>query len=180
MALLVVQTAVEEYGSTHDEDLIVPIHPPSPSKKTTTTTKWMVAGILGLTATAMVSSATLLFVSRRDATTRTDEAFLLHRKDGTCVAQSGAWPYGTTSYDDDGADHASGPYAICFQLQGGVAQNDFCWSRSHINGDGDLDPCKPQGYGSDGWLVYNVCDESTDFCTKKAVHDCGRPCTEFE
>ena len=90
MALLVVQTAVEEYGSTHDKDLVVLIHPPSPSKKTTT--KWMVACILGLTATVMVSSATLLFVSRRDATIHTDEAFLLHRKDGTCVMQSGAWP----------------------------------------------------------------------------------------
>ena len=178
MALLVVQAAVEEYGSTHDEDLVVPIHPPNSSKKTTTT-KWMVACSLGLTATAMVSSATL-FVSRMDSSTRIDEAFLLHRKDGTCVVQSGAWPYGTASYDDDGADHASGPYGTCFQLQGGVAQNYFCWSRSHINGDGDWDPCKPQGYGSDGWTIYADCDDTTGICLGEVVHDCGRPCTEFE
>ena len=179
MVILVVQ-AVDDYGSTHDEDIVVPINPRSPSKKKTK--KWMVACVLGLIAAVLVPSA-LLFgesTSVLRATTRTNEAFLLHRKDGTCVVQSGAWPYGTASYDDDGADHASGPYGTCFQLQGGVAQNYFCWSRSHINGDGDWDPCKPQGYGSDGWTIYADCDDTTGICLGEVVHDCGRPCTEFE
>lgn len=72
---LVVQVAVDDYGSTQDADIIVPLtmtmdptntnNHLSPSKKKTTT-KWMVACILGLTAAAVVSSA-VLFVSRKES-----------------------------------------------------------------------------------------------------------------
>ena len=74
MVILVVQ-AVDDYGSTHDEDIVVPLtmtmdptntnNHLSPSKKKTTT-KWMVACILGLTAAAVVFSA-VLFVSRKES-----------------------------------------------------------------------------------------------------------------
>ena len=102
-------------------------HPPSPSKKTTT--KWMVACIIGMAVAAVVSSA-LLFVSIMDFSKQasTHESFLLHRKDGTCVAQSGAWTPGTRSVDDDSPDddYTLGPYSTCYAFQGGVAQNDYC------------------------------------------------------
>lgn len=143
MEILVVQVAVEDYGSTHDEDIVVPwtmvtdLHPLSPSKKKKTKT-WMLACLIGLTAVTVVSSV-LLFVSRMDSssvlqTTCTKEAFLLHSKDGTCVAQSGAWTPGTTSVDDD--DDANSPYATCF-INVWSLKNDLCWSRSYINKDGD-------------------------------------------
>ena len=45
--LVVVKAAVEDYGSTYDEDIVVLNHPPSPLKKMTT--KWMVVCLLGLT-----------------------------------------------------------------------------------------------------------------------------------
>ena len=73
MTILVVQSVVKEYGST--QDIVVPLtmtmdptntnNHLSPSKKKTTT-KWMVACILGLTAAAVVSSA-VLFVSRMES-----------------------------------------------------------------------------------------------------------------
>ena len=69
MALLVVQTAVDDYGSTHDEEIVGPWtmvvtenHPPSPSTKTTT--KLMVACIIGMTAA--VAASTVLFYSIMD------------------------------------------------------------------------------------------------------------------
>jgi hypothetical protein len=159
-------------------------HPTSPSeRKTRTTTTWMIACILGLTAAAAVSRA-VLFVSRREssyvlrATDRTEETFLLHRKDGTCVVQSGAWPYSTASHDDDDQVALFGPFATCFVSQGGVAASDYCWSRSYYDGD-DWKPCKPQGYGSDGWTIYADCNDN-DACVRNEFNGCGPPCTEFE
>ena len=154
MTILVVQSAVDDYGSTQKEELVVPLtmtmdptnsnDHPSPSKKKTMT-KWMVACILRLTAVAVVSSA-VLFVSRiysssvLRAAIRTEEAFLLHHKDGTCVPASGACPpgtetvtdAGTNSFLDDDVNYFSCPYSTCL-----VLQNDRCWSHSYINSDGD-------------------------------------------
>ena len=192
---LVVQVAVDDYGSTQDADIIVPLtmtmdptnsnNHPSPSKKKTTTTKWMVACILGLTAALMVLSSAVLFVSRRDtsvrrAATRTEDAFLLHPKDGTCVAASGGWPpgtetvtdAGTNSFLEDDANYFSCPYSTCFEWVGVESlQNDRCWSHSYVNGDGDWKPCKPKGYGSEGWTEYE---------DGVKLNECGPPCTEFE
>ena len=200
MVILVVQEAVDDYGATQDKDTVVPLtmvaenRPPSPSKKMTTT-KWMVVWcIIGLTAAAVASSA-LLFVSKTDsssvlrATTRTEEAFLLHRKDGTCVAQSGAWPFGTGSVDDDATFGPNTPYATCFINSSVVSYNDdnsssdLCWSRSYKNSDGDWKPCKPKGYGSGGWAEYGkpkaYVGGDWDGSGKK-LDVCGPPCTLFE
>ena len=178
MTLLVVQTAVDDYGSTHDEEIVGPWtmvvtenHPPSPSTKTTT--KLMVACIIGMTAA--VASSALFFYSILDFSkqTSTEESFLLHKKDGTCVVQSGPWtPPGTyrKSVDDDAAFAFHSPYSTCFVFQG--AKNDYCWSRSYINKHGDWKPCKPEGYGSGGWTEYSRDDD--------IVNQCGLPCTEFE
>ena len=83
MAILEVQ-AVNDYGSTQDEDIVVPLplvtdNRPSPSKNTK---KLMRACIIGMAVAAVVSSA-LLFVSRMDSSVRasTDESFLLRRAD---------------------------------------------------------------------------------------------------
>lgn len=123
MGILVVQVA-NDYGSTQDKEIAVPLTidptnsnhpPPSPSKQTT---MWKVACILGLTAVTLVSRA-VLFVSQRkssavlQAATHNDEAFLLRRKDGTCVAQSGAWPANNVTTDDDEMA-LSGPLSTCF------------------------------------------------------------------
>ena len=154
---LVVQVAVDDYGSTQDADIFVPLtmtmdptnsnnHPSPSKKKKTTTTKWMVACILGLTAKAVVLSSAVLFVSRiysssvLRAAIRTEEAFLLHHKDGTCVPASGACPpgtetvtdAGTNSFLDDDVNYFSCPYSTCL-----VLQNDRCWSHSYINSDSD-------------------------------------------
>ena len=84
MAILEVQ-AVNDYGSTQDEDIVVPLplvtdNRPSPSKNTK---KLMRACIIGMAVAAVVSSA-LLFVSRMDSSVlraSTDESFLLRRAD---------------------------------------------------------------------------------------------------
>ena len=83
MAILEVQ-AVNDYGSTQDADIVVPLplvtdNRPSPSKNTK---KLMRACIIGMAVAAVVSSA-LLFVSRMDSSVRasTDESFLLRRAD---------------------------------------------------------------------------------------------------
>ena len=199
MVILVVQEAVDDYGSTQDQDIVVPLtmvvenHPPSPSKKTTTTTAtatWMVACLLGLTAAAVVSSA-VMFVSRKESSsvlqaTRTDEeAFLLHRnrKDGTCVVQSGLWPRYEELYDDDGLFRSKAPYATCFVWYDNNVATKYCWSRSYLNKGGDWKPCKPKGYGSGGWTELEQCDiEDADSDDKGVVLNncCGTPCTEFE
>ena len=166
--LVVVKAAVEDYGSTYDEDIVVLNHPPSPLKKMTT--KWMVVCLLGLTAAALMSSA-VLFVSRREsstilrAATRTEEAFLLHRKDGTCVVRSGAWPPGTTTALD-----GDSPFAACYELlDDDLAKNDLCWSQSFYSKYGNWNPCLSKGFGSAGWTAgYG------------RINDCGPPCTEFE
>ena len=199
MVILVVQEAVDDYGATQDKDTVVPLtmvaenRPPSPSKKMTTT-KWMVVWcIIGLTAAAVASSA-LLFVSKTDSSsvlraTRTEESFLLHHKDGTCVAQSGAWPFGTGSVDDDATFGPNTPYATCFINSSVVSYNDdnsssdLCWSRSYKNSDGDWKPCKPKGYGSGGWAEYGkpkaYVGGDWDGSGKK-LDVCGPPCTLFE
>ena len=196
MGILVVQ-AVDAYGSTQDEEIAVPLTidptnsnhpPPSPSKQTT---MWKVVCILGLAAATLVSSA-VLFVSRREASAvlraaiRNDEAFLLHRKDGTCVAQSGGWPANTVTTDNNEMA-LSGPYSTCFVFQSGAAKTDYCWSRSYINKDGDWKPYKPKGYGSGGWTESQSkkFGESGD-CNGKGYYSgykanyCGPSCNEFE
>ena len=192
MTILVVQSVVKEYGST--QDIVVPLtmtmdptntnNHLSPSKKKTTT-KWMVACILGLTAAAVVSSA-MLFVSRMEFSsglraTRTKEAFLLHRKDGTCVVQSGDWRSNQAEGvdDDNDDDVTSHPYSTCY-IDNNVSPG-LCWSRSYINGDGDWLPCKPLGYGRGGWFEdptngYGYMDNGEH----EKINHCGPPCTEFE
>ena len=191
MTILVVQAAIKDYGSTYDEDRFVRNHSPSPSK--TTTTKGRVACLLlGLTAAVVLGAAA----------TRTDaEASLLHRTDGTCVVQSGAWPAHTESIDDDDVIIGS-PYATCFvfQVDNGVDKpGAFCWSRSYQNKDGDWKPCKPLGYGSDGWTEWVGADDDVDTgvimnsidnksngpygpisSARDTVSACGPPCTAFE
>ena len=186
MAILVVQ-AVDNYGSTQHEELVVPLtmvaeNHPSPSKNTK---KLMCACIIGMTAAALVSSALLCVSMMMDSSVlraSTEESFLLHRKDGTCVVQSGAWTPGTKSVDDDAA-FSSGPYATCFiSLYDQHPPPYLCWTRSYINKDGDWKPCKPKGYGSGEWTEYGH-GEYSDGCgigDEDKVNCCGPPCTEFE
>lgn len=175
MAILVVQAAVEEYGSTHDKDIVIPWtmvtenHPPRGASKKTTTTTWMLACLLGLTTATVLLSNAVLFVSRRESSSvlqaSTEEAFLLHRKDGTCVVQSGVWPPGTTTAVD-----GDRPFATCYEFLGDdLANNDLCWSRSFYSKHGNWNPCLPNGYGSGGWTA-----------AYGRINDCGPPCTEFD
>ena len=141
-------------------------------------------------------ASAVFFVSRRESSavvlqwaTRTDEASLLHQNDGTCVVQSGACgpPIRSRSMMNDSALFGfDRPYATCFvfQVENGVDKpGAFCWSRSYRNKDGNYKPCKPKGYGSDGWTELEQCDSEDDDSDDKSVvtnNCCGTPCTEFE
>ena len=105
--LAVVQT-VEDYGTTHDEEQpVVPlamrmVDPPSSRPPAWKTKKWMWAGILGLIATAVASSA-LLFFSILDFSKQesTAPSVLLHASDRAdddkCIPASGPWPIDAVS-----------------------------------------------------------------------------------
>ena len=100
-----------------------------------------------------------------------------------CGAIRGVWPAHTESLDDDSALFGfDRPYATCFvfQVENGVDKpGAFCWSRSYRNKDGNYKPCKPKGYGSDGWTKWVGADDDA-FEFQHTVSVCGLACTEFE
>ena len=112
------------------------------------------------------------------------DSSLTPRKDGTCVVQSGAWPHDALVYDDDGVFDSKAPYATCFVwYDNNNVATKYCWSRSYLTKGGDWKPCKPKGYGSDGWTELEQCDSEDDDSDDKSVvtnNCCGAPCTEFE
>ena len=182
-----------DYGSTHDEEIVVPLtlmdhncnstntkHPSSiPSWKTK---KLMFAGIIGMTAA--VASSAMLFLSIMDFPKQesTEPSFLLHQPDGGCVAASGPWPENTPSgaraddddniQDDDDNPYSSHPYVTCFSFKGG---QDQCWSKSYMDSYRHWQPCKPKGYGA-GWEFGKPTNDNDD--TSKTP-TCGTPCTTF-
>ena len=184
MATLAVVQTVGYYGSTHDEELVVPLkrrmdpinnsHPPSPARKTT---KWIFACLMGMTAAAVASSAIVLLVSIRESSgpaISTEESFLLHASDRAdddkCVPASGPWPTGafSTQQDDDSVNR-SGPYVTCFASTTG----GYCWSHAYYDSP-DWYPCKPQGFG-EVWAF----DGPNDDIYLEKVETCGTGCTKF-
>ena len=104
-------------------------------------------------------------------------------KDGTCVVQSGAWPHDALVIDDDELFRSKAPYTTCFVWYDNNVATKYCWSRSYLTKGGDWKPCKPKGYGSDGWTELEQCDSEDDDSDDKSVvtnNCCGTPCTEFE
>ena len=201
MATLVVgdvDAAVDDYGSTHDEELVVPLslmvqHPRSHPSKIWKMKKVLCAGIIGMTAA--VASSAVLFYSILDFSKQasTGPSFLLDARGpySNCVVASGPWPTNSYAADDDRHDDDDGnnpnkgkPYVTCYSykdpyyLNGGDAEAQ-CWSNSYKDGWGNWQTCKPQGYGA-GW----------EFGTPKNYYyvsamggsktpTCGKPCTEF-
>lgn len=187
-----VEVEVDDYGSTHDEELMIPLtlmvdHPGSnPSWKTK---KLMYAGIIGMTAA--VASSALLFLSIMDFSKQesSELSFLLHASvgnDNTCVPASGPWPTNSVSQDDDSQDvngASDGPYVTCYSFQG-----THCWSHSYYD-SGDWKPCTPNGFGERGWVFDSPTDDITtggdvytsahDTITLSDVATCGTGCTEF-
>ena len=190
-----VDVDVKDYGSTHDEERVVPSgmmmeEYPSSSPPSWKTKKLMCAGIIGMTAA--VASSTLLFLSIMELSgqAQTEESFLLHDSGpySKCVPASGPWPTNSVSQDDDGekASGASdGPYVTCFEFQGG---ENHCWSHSYIDGWGNWQPCLPNGYGV-GWESGSLkTDDYTSgtmgvsghtFVHLSDMTTCGLGCQEF-
>ena len=188
MATLAVVPTVADYGAAHDEELLVVpvtlrmVDPPSRSPPAWKMTKWMWASILGLTATAVVSSASVLFVSILDFSKQEGSAqsFLLRASGGAdddkCVPASGPWPTDNVSRQHSDVDDDDQPYHLqnqrfktCFSLRGG---EDYCWSHSYYD-SGDWNPCKPNGFGPQGWAFV---------LTRNGVGNietCGTGCTKF-
>ena len=167
---------VDDYGSTHDEELVVPLtlmvdHPGSnPSWKTK---KLTFAGIIGMTAT--VAPSALLFLSIMDSSgqAQTEESFLLNDRGpySKCVPASGPWPEGSFSLGDD--DDVDKPFKTCF-INTHVATGNYCWSHSYIDGWGNWQPCTPQGFGEEWAFEFDMETQITQgLCT------CGTGCTEF-
>ena len=180
------------YGSTHDEELVVPLtlrdhnrtntKHPSSTPSCTTKKLLMCAGIMGMSA-AVASSAMVLFtimdVSNQGST---EPSFLLHASVGAdddhCVQASGPWPTGSVSTDDDTHYLEHHPFVTCFVSTTG----GYCWSHSYYNGD-YWEACTPNGFDELMWSVHspdphdnNVFDDKSD---DLPVENCGTPCTEF-
>ena len=184
---------VDHYGSTQQEELllVVPLamldpnntdsnHPRSrPSWKTK---KLMCTGIIGLTAA--VASSALLFLSILDFSKQesTAPSVLLHASDRAdddkCIPASGPWPGWISRKhsdvdDDNPYDPRNRPFQTCFSLRGG---EDYCWSNSYYD-SGDWKPCKPNGFGPQGWAFYltrnGVGAQDTN------IETCGTGCTKF-
>ena len=180
-----VDVVVDDYGSTHDEELVVPLtlmvdHPNShPSWKTK---KLMCAGIIGMTAA--VASSALVFYSIMDFSkqAQTEESFLLNASsvgaDNICVAASGPYPEGAFSREeqsDDDDPGMGGPFVSCFSLKENGAIVGHCWSNSYYaDADAYWSACKPSGFG-EGWEfdTGSSDDDTSPFVT------CGTPCTAF-
>ena len=177
---------VDDYGSTHDEGLVVPLaitdhnntnsNNPIPSRNTK---KLMSAGIIGMTAT--VASSALLFLSIMDSSgqAQTEESFLLHDSGpySKCVPASGPWPAGSFSLGDD--DDVDMPFKTCFKNKNG-APVDYCWSHSYIDGWGNWQPCTPQGFGEE-WAfdIDHSIGDGLGTVIFQGLGTCGTGCTEF-
>ena len=61
---------------------------------------------------------------------------------------------------------------VLLKFKAGGSTVDLCWSRSHlVDDDGNWEPCKPKGYGGNGWTEYSKCtedDNSDDSCLNVA------------
>ena len=102
-----VDVVVDDYGSTHGEDRVVPSgmmmdYLRSPLSWKTKKASVVLLGILGVTAVVASGYAAMIFPSivTSSEPARTDESFLLHDGSsrlswGKCVATSGPWPSGT-------------------------------------------------------------------------------------
>ena len=179
------------YGSTHDEDLVIPLamvtdNHPSPTSKNTK--KLLCAVMIGLTVA--VASSALLFFSIRESCgpASTEESFLLHASvgadDDKCVPASGPWPTGAASAVDD--DGPGGPFVTCFVCQGCVNQIDHCWSHSYYDPThGYWNDCTPNGFGAAGWSIDSPNDDDNRVVMAPTqrhnhpVESCGTACTEF-
>ena len=193
-----VDVDVEDYGSTHDEERVVPLgmmmEYPSSSPPSWKTKKVGVVllGLLGLTAVVASGGASLVFpslVTSSEPARSSEESFLLHASvgadDNKCVPASGPWPTNSVSQDDDGEEvvgASDGPYVTCFVSTTG----GYCWSHSYIDSWGNWQPCTPQGYGA-GWAFDSASDlddavstyGAVATVTLSAVATCGTGCTEF-
>ena len=137
------------------------------------------AGILGLIATAVASSA-LLFFSILDFSKQesTAPSVLLHASDRAdddkCIPASGPWPGWISRKhsdvdDDNPYDPRNRPFQTCFSLRGG---EDYCWSNSYYD-SGDWKPCKPNGFGPQGWAFLLTRNNPGN------IETCGTGCTKF-
>ena len=136
-----IEVDVDDYGSIHDEELVVPLatmdrhhgtntNHPSSSHPSWKTKKLMCAGIIGMTAA--VASSALVFYSIMDFSkqAQTEESFLLNASsvgaDNICVAASGPYPEGAFSREeqsDDDDPGMGGPFVSCFSLKENGAQS---------------------------------------------------------
>ena len=191
-----------DYGSTYDEERVVPsgMMMEYPSSHPTWTTKKagvVLLGLLGLTVSVASGGASLFFSSLVTSSepARTEESFLLQARGGAnddrCVPASGPWPAGSVSggQDDDTPNGHSGPYVTCFTFQGG---EDQCWSHSYYD-SGDWKPCTPNGFGVAGWSIDSNSDDSRNDDNSgfggagvggfhihlHPVETCGTACTRF-
>ena len=161
-----VDVDVEDYGSTHDEELVVPLtlmehnrnHPNT--KHLSSNPSWkmkklMCVGIIGMTVA--VASSALVFLSIMDFSKQEsiEPSFLLHasvgtKNDNTCVAASGPWPTNSvsgfnTDIDDSfsvGQDGAKKAFVSCFTFHQTVAERArgdqpfLCCSHSYYDPGG--------------------------------------------
>ena len=188
---------VVDYGSTHDEERVVPLgmmmEYPSSSPPSWKTKKVSVVllGLVGLTAVVASGGASLVFpslVTSSEPARSTEESFLLHASvgadDNKCVPASGPWPTNSVSQDDDGEEAtgaSDGPYVTCFASTTG----GYCWSHSYFDGD-YWKPCTPNGFG-EAWAFDASSSDEDDTVstwavltvTLHAVATCGTGCTEF-
>ena len=191
---------VVDYGSTHDEERVVPLgmmmEYPSSSPPSWKTKKVSVVllGLVGLTAVVASGGASLVFpslVTSSEPARSSEESFLLHASvgadDNKCVPASGPWPAGSGSQDDDGEEAfgaSDGPYVTCFASTTG----GHCWSHSYIDSWGNWQPCTPQGYGA-GWESGSLKTDDYSsgsmgvsghtYVSLSAIQTCGTGCTEF-
>ena len=98
--------------------------------------------------------------------------------DDKCIPASGPWPGWISRKhsdvdDDNPYDPRNRPFQTCFSLRGG---EDYCWSNSYYD-SGDWKPCKPNGFGPQGWAFYltrnGVGAQDTN------IETCGTGCTKF-
>ena len=192
-----VDVDVKDYGSTHDEERVVPsgmmMEYPSNSPPSWKTKK-AGAVLLGLLVGASLVFPSLVTFSEP---ARTAEAFLLQAlggaNDDTCVPASGPWPAGAVSLEnnDEGKNGHSGPFVTCFQFQGNdrAYYADGCWSHSYY-ADGYWKACTPEGYGAQGWSYDSpghddgsyddaLTEPFDGFFNPEPVATCGTPCTTF-
>ena len=201
---LAVAEDIDDYGSTHGEDLVGPLtllnptrsNKQHPSSRPSWTTKKVVLGIIGLTAAIVVSSATLFFSVVVDSSgqAQTEESFLLNDSGGAdddnCEAATGPWPGLTTTKGDHSVDddnqNAGKPFLTCFTYQNGPKQ---CWSKSYYDYWDNWVPCVPSG---EGWEAGGPTPHgklASEFALNEQyfkaegyennLSTCGNACTKF-